>query len=256
MAGPMTNCSKEPKSASIIIVGNEILCGRTLDTNSHWIAKKLYELGIRVGCIATIADVEEKIAQTVRDLSREHDYVIVTGGIGPTPDDVTRQAVATAFNRGLATNPEAERIIRERYRENMNPYRLAMARLPEGSELIRNRSFAAPGFRIENVFVFPGVPQLMQEMFDEILPSLETTEFFEREIPAYLPESEFSQVLYSLPKRPDVSIGSYPKMHDDGRWTVTIVVSGSSRDAVDEVAGLLESRLGQLESGKRLNGPS
>ena len=256
MALPMTNRSKEPKSASIIVVGNEILCGRTLDTNSHWIAKKLYELGICVRRIVTIPDVEEKITQTVRDSSREHDYVIVTGGIGPTPDDVTRQAAAAAFNRGLATNPEAERIIRERYKENMNPYRLAMARLPEGSELIRNRSFAAPGFRIENVFVFPGVPQLMQEMFDQILPSLETTEFFERRIPAHLPESEFSQILYSLPNRPDVSIGSYPTMHDDGRWTVAIVVSGSSRDAVDEVAGQLEIQLRELERSKGINEPS
>ena len=252
----MTGKTKAPKSASIIVIGNEILCGRTPDTNSHWIAKKLYELGICVRCIATIPDVVEKIVQTVRDFSREYDYVIVTGGIGPTPDDVTRQAVAEAFNRRLDTNPEAERIIREHYGENMNPYRLEMARLPEGSELIRNVSFAAPGFRIENVFVFPGVPQLMQEMFDQILPSLETAEVFERRIPAYLPESEFSQILYSLPSLPEVSVGSYPTMHDDGTWSVTIIVSGHIRDAVDQVAGLLESQLRELERSKGINEPS
>jgi molybdopterin-biosynthesis enzyme MoeA-like protein len=137
----------------------------------------------------------------------------------------------------------------------MTPYRLEMARLPEGSELIRNLSFAAPGFRIENVFVFPGVPQLMQEMFDQILPSLETAEIFERRIAAYLPESEFSQILYSLPSQPSVSVGSYPTMHDDGGWTVTIIISGYIRDAVDQVAGQVESQLRELERSKGINEP-
>jgi len=256
MAGAMTNKSKGPRSASIIIVGDEILCGRTADTNSHWIAKRLYEQGIYVRYIVTIPDVEEEIAHTVRDFSREHDYVVVTGGIGPTPDDVTRQAVAVAFDRQLIINPEAERIIRNRYKENVNPYRLAMARLPEGSELIQNRSFAAPGFRLENVFVFPGVPQLMQQMFDQILPSLETGQFFERKIPAHLPESEFSHILYSLPNLPDVSVGSYPTMHDDGKWTVAVVVSGSRGDIVDEVARQVETQLRELERSKGIDGPS
>ncbi len=253
---PMSENRKSPKSASIIIVGNEILSGRTLDTNSHWIAKRLHRLGVHVRHIATIPDDEDKIAQTVRDSSLEHDYVIVTGGIGPTPDDVTRRAVALAFDRELTTNAEAERIIRKRYGEKTNSYRLEMARLPEGSELLRNHSFAAPGFQIENVFVFPGVPQLMQEMFDQIIPSLETAEFFERKIPAHLPESEFAQILYSTPDRENVSIGSYPAMQEDGSWTVTIVVSGCCEDVVDDVAGRLESQLRQLERSKGIHEPS
>lgn len=252
----MTSNGKAPKSASIVVIGNEILCGRTPDINSHWIAKELHGLGVSVRCIATIPDVVEEIVQTVRDFSRRHDYVIVTGGIGPTPDDVTRQAVAEAFNRSLKTNPEAERIIREHYGNNMNPYRLEMARLPEGSMLIRNVSFAAPGFCIENVFVFPGVPQLMQEMFDQIVPSLATAEIFERRIPAYLPESEFSQILYSLPNLPQVSVGSYPTMHDDGKWSVAIIVSGHNREAVDQIADQVESQLRQLERSKGINGPN
>ena len=252
----MSGKSKDPKSASIVIIGNEILCGRTLDTNSHWISKRLHGLGVCVRRIATVPDEEDKIAQTVRDFSQEYDYVIVTGGIGPTPDDVTRQAVASAFDRELTTNPEAERTIRERYGEKVNSYRLEMARLPKGSELLRNRSFAAPGFKIENVFVFPGVPQLMQEMFNQIIPCLETAEFFERKIPAHLPESEFAQVLYSAPAHPDVSIGSYPTMREDGSWTVTIVVWGYGRDAVDQVAGRLESQLRELERSKGINEPS
>ncbi len=238
------------KSASIIIIGNEILCGRTADTNSHWLAGRLYRMGICVKRIVTIPDVEEEIVRTVHSLAPRYDYVIVTGGIGPTPDDVTRQAMATAFARNLVLNREAERAIRERCEGTINKYRLEMARLPEGSQLIPNLTLAAPGFRLENVFVFPGVPQLVREMFEQIVPWLQKCEVYEREIPANLPESEFSHILYSLADRPGVSVGSYPTLHDDGRWTVTIVVSGFDSDAVGEVAGHVEAQLDELQRSK------
>lgn len=246
----MSSFTASGRTASILIVGNEILAGRTTDTNSHWLCERLFALGISVGRIVTVPDEIEAIVQTVRDLSERTDYVIVTGGIGPTPDDVTRQAVALAFSRPLTTNPEAESIMRNTYRERINPFRLEMARLPEGSELIRNPSFAAPGFHIENVFVFPGVPQLMQEMFEQIVPRLETSAFYKREIAANLPESEFTQILYSTPIPPNVSVGSYPTMHEDGRWTVSLVVTGSDETAVQELAETLEAGLRELERSK------
>jgi len=245
--------TSEGKSASIIIVGNEILCGRTADTNSHWIARRFYQMGICVKSIVTIPDVEEEIVRAVQSLAPRHDYVVVAGGIGPTPDDVTRQAMATAFARKLVPDREAERAIRERCEGAINEYKLEMARLPEGSQLIPNLTLAAPGFRLENVFVFPGVPQLVREMFEQIVPLLEKCEVYEREIPANLPESEFAHILYSLADRPGVSVGSYPTLHDDGRWTVTIVVSGFDSDAVEEVAGQLEAQLGQLQRSKHIH---
>nr|HDM59896.1 competence/damage-inducible protein A [Bacillota bacterium] len=142
------------KSASIIIIGNEILCGRTADTNSHWIARRLYRMGICVKSIVTIPDVEEEIVRTVQAFAPTHDYVFVAGGIGPTPDDVTRQAIATAFARKLVLHPGAELAIRKRCEGAINEYKLEMARLPEGSQLIPNITLAAPGFRLGNVFVF------------------------------------------------------------------------------------------------------
>ncbi|MBN1591613.1 MAG: competence/damage-inducible protein A [Candidatus Coatesbacteria bacterium] len=249
----MTSRTDAPRSAGIVIIGNEILCGRTRDTNSHWLSNRLHDLGIQVRCIITIPDEEDQIIRTVREFSNQHDYVLVTGGIGPTPDDVTRQAVAMAFDTELATDPDAERVMRERYRDRINSYRLEMARIPRGSTLIRNKSFAAPGFQIKNVYVFPGVPQLLAEMFDQIIPSLETGEFFERRIPAHIPESEFAQILFSTPQPLGISIGSYPTMHEDGSWTVAIIVSGNDALAVDETAGGIEHQLRELERSKGID---
>ena len=240
------------KSASIIIIGNEILCGRTADTNSHWIARRLYRMGICVKSIVTIPDVEEEIVRTVQAFAPMHDYVFVAGGIGPTPDDVTRQAIATAFARKLVLHPGAELAIRKRCEGAINEYKLEMARLPEGSQLIPNITLAAPGFRLGNVFVFPGVPQLVREMFEQIVPLLDKCEVYERQIPVELPESEFSHILYSLADRSDVSIGSYPTLHDDGRWTVRIIVSGFDSDAVEEVARQIEAQLGELRRSKHI----
>jgi len=239
-----------PRTASILIVGNEILCGRTLDTNSHWLCSRLYGLGIRVRRKMTVADDVREIVEAVKLLRNGVDYVIVAGGIGPTPDDVTREAIARALGKRLVAHPEAERIIREHYRDRINAYRLQMARLPEGARLIRNPRFAAPGFWLENVFVFPGVPQLLREMFDSIIGHLQTARFYEQSFTTHLAESEFSSILYSEAAGPGVSIGSYPRMDDSGGWTVTIVVSGTDEGLVQRVASKLRERVSELERAR------
>jgi len=233
--------------ASIIIIGDEILSGRTADTNSHFLCKRLHELGIRVSRITTIPDKIQTIVETTRSYARRADYVLITGGIGPTPDDLTRQAIALAFNRQLVRHPEAERIVRDAYREKINHYRLEMTRLPKGAKLIKNPRLAVPGFIVENVFVFPGVPQLMREMFEQIAPQLREGRFYELKIATDLAESEFSEILHTLKPKPGVSVGSYPTLHEGGNWSVELVISGTDEAGVAETAGALETELRNLE---------
>jgi molybdenum cofactor synthesis domain-containing protein len=228
-------------SACLIIIGNEILSGRTQDANLAYLAKELNELGIRMREVRVIPDDEAVIVETLNELRPRFDYVFTTGGIGPTHDDITSACVAKAFGLGFGRHPEAERRLRAYYPpEKLNDARLKMAETPEGAELIDNPVSVAPGFRVENVYVLPGVPSIMRAMFDGLRPSLRGgAPVRSRSITVYCPEGEVAKPLGEIQARhPEVEIGSYPFMRQD-RFGTTLVFRSPDHGRIDEAAGEL-----------------
>src|SRR5438045_2536332 len=164
-------------TACLLIIGNEILSGRTKDANLQFLALELNKLGIRLMEVRVIPDVEQTVVDTVNEVRRKFDYVFTTGGIGPTHDDITADCVAQAFGVSIDVDPRALAILQERMATTgieMNEARLRMCRIPEGADLVLNKVSAAPGMWIGNVIVMAGVPTIMQAMLDEVAPSLKT----------------------------------------------------------------------------------
>ncbi|MCX7848097.1 MAG: molybdopterin-binding protein [bacterium] len=210
-------------TAAIIIVGNEILSGRTRDANACWLAQQLTKIGVLLRRISVIPDVRETIVAELNALRFTHDYVIICGGIGPTPDDVTRPAVAAAFGVPCEPHPEAVEILQRYYGERATPRRMSMAELPRGCELIYNPFSGAPGCRIDNVFVLPGIPDLVQGMFPQIAQVLRHGAWHECELRTQLGESEFADLMEAaLGLFPGVDIGSYPSWQNHN-WRCTLV---------------------------------
>ncbi len=204
-------------TACLIIIGNEILSGRTQDKNLSWLAENLNLVGVKMVHARVIPDIEETIVSTVNECRAIYDYVFTTGGIGPTHDDITSACIAKAFGVPLLRHPEAERRLREHYdADTLNEARLRMANIPEGGILIDNPVSVAPGFQMENVFVMAGVPSIMQAMFDHLKERLTggaTT--LSRSISVYLPEGTIAEGLADIQAQfPDVDIGSYPMIKD------------------------------------------
>src|SRR3989344_3985157 len=161
-------------TAAVLIIGDEILSGRTQDTNLNTLARFLGALGIELLEARTVGDRREQIVGALNALRAGHDYVFTTGGIGPTHDDITADAVAAAFGVGIAEHPEALAILERRYGAEFNAARRRMARIPAGGKLIANPVTDAPGFHIGNVFVMAGVPKIMTAMLEDVAPRLRT----------------------------------------------------------------------------------
>ena len=233
--------SEKPVTACLIIIGNEILSGRTVDANLPYIANGLGSIGIRLAEARIVPDIEAEIADAVNACRAKHTYVFTTGGIGPTHDDITARSIATAFGRRFGRNPEAERRLLDYYPpERVNEERMSMADMPEGAELIDNPVSVAPGFRIENVYVLPGVPKIMQAMVDLLLPVLVGGErMLARTITVFAPEGDVSRGLGAIQERfPELEIGSYPFFRVQGPGT-TIVIRGHDQAQIDLAAEAL-----------------
>jgi molybdenum cofactor synthesis domain-containing protein len=234
----------KPVTACLIIIGNEILSGRTVDANLPYIAQKLGAIGIHMAEVRVVADDEAAIVEAVNACRARHTYVFTTGGIGPTHDDITAASVAKAFDRRYVRHPEAERRLLAYYPpERVNPARMKMADMPEGAELIDNPVSVAPGFRIANVYVLPGVPKIMQAMLDGLLPTLTGgAKVLSRAITVYAPEGDVANAgLGDIQARfPALEVGSYPFFRPDGPGT-TIVFRGTDRSQIDQAAGALLS---------------
>ncbi len=236
------------KTACVLIIGNEILTGRTQDVNLGHIGKKLLEVGVRLQHARVVPDVAEEIIRNVQECSAAYDYVFTTGGIGPTHDDITAENVAKAFNVPLEPNPEARARLLRHYgsEEHLNAARLRMAMIPQGAALIDNPVSTAPGFRIKNVFVMAGVPRIMQAMLDGILPTLAGGPPIKtRAVGCFLPESLVAEGLTALASRyADLDIGSYPYFRPGG-YGLSLVVRGSDLkrldQAVSDLCRLIES---------------
>ncbi|MBK8907469.1 MAG: competence/damage-inducible protein A [Rhodospirillales bacterium] len=200
-------------TACVIVIGNEVLSGRTRDANLPFLAVRLNDLGIRLQEARVIADEPTAIVAAVNACRSVYDYIFTTGGIGPTHDDVTSAAVAEAFGVALWQDPQALAWLHQQYADSeLNEARLRMANVPRGARLIENPVSRAPGFQMDNVFVLPGVPGIMQAMFDGIAPRLRGGQpLHSRTISAYVMEGTIAGPLAGVQERhPDVAIGSYP----------------------------------------------
>lgn len=228
----------ETTTACLIIIGNEILSGRTRDANLPFLAERLGALGIRMREVRVVPDDEHEIIAAINSCRARYDYVFTTGGIGPTHDDITAASVAKAFGVPLERNAEAVRRLESHYEPGqLNEARLRMANIPAGAILIDNPVSKAPGFQIENVFVMAGVPTIMQAMFEGIRDRLVGgPAVHARTVSCLLAEGRIASDLAELQARyPEVEIGSYPYFRN-GRFGVSLVVRGIDASLLDRVA--------------------
>lgn len=235
-------------TAAVLIIGDEILSGRTKDRNIGTIAERLTEIGIRLSEARVVADDEAEIVAALNALRSRYAYVFTTGGIGPTHDDITAESVAKAFGVPIDVNPEAEAIMARYYERKgltLTPARLRMARVPHGATLIANGISGAPGFRIGNVIVLAGVPDIMRSMFEAVLPDLDTgARLLSATVPVDRPESEIADVFSAHQRRyADVMMGSYPRLRD-GRPVTDLVLRSSDEARLGEAVETLKLALG------------
>ena len=221
------NFSKEFTSA-ILIIGNEILSGRTVDKNTSFIAKWLGDLGISVEEVRVVPDKESIIIASLNELRKKYQYVFTTGGIGPTHDDITSESVAKAFGRKYDYNKEAYAILEKYYaKSDFNEGRKKMARMPEGATLIYNENGSAPAFSVENVFVLPGIPSYVEAMIPQLKKVLVSgKKIISTSCDAKVRESSIAVELEKIQnKYPEVDIGSYPYSNKDSFGTVLVIRS-------------------------------
>ncbi len=232
-------------TAAVVIIGNEILSGRTQDTNLRDISIALGGWGIRVMEARVIPDIESTIVSVVNDVRARHDYVFTTGGIGPTHDDITAESIAKAFGVKLIEHPGIAAFIRTREAvPEVMTARLRMAMVPEGAGLIDNLTGGPPGFFIGNVYVMAGIPTVMRAMLGTLASKLTGGAIVQsRSITAYLGESTIAKALSDIQtEHPTVDIGSYPFTRD-GRYGTSLVARGTDekilRDVVEKIKALI-----------------
>jgi molybdenum cofactor synthesis domain-containing protein len=234
-------------TAALVVIGDEILSGRTHDKNIAQVASWLQVQGIRLMEVRVVPDLEERIAEAVNALRTEHDYLFTTGGIGPTHDDITVDAVARALGLPVVVHPEARRILEEYYatRGGITEARLRMARVPEGADLIPNKMSGAPGIRIGNVHLMAGVPHITAQMLDALTGTLEGgAPLLTETIGCWVAESEVADILREVEKaHADCSIGSYP-FFKDGKVGANFVIRSTDRAMLQSCADTLCEALG------------
>jgi len=234
-------------TAALVIIGDEILSGRTQDRNIAQVATWLNEQGIRLGEVRVVPDESERIGEAVNALRVRHDYLFTTGGIGPTHDDITVDAVAAAFGVPVIVHPEARQILEDYYRDRpggLTEARLRMARTPEGAELLRNPSSGAPGIKIGNVYILAGVPSIAASMLNALTGALEGGRpIVSVTVGARAPESEVADLLRETEAaHPGVAIGSYP-FFKDGRYGANFVIRSEDGELARATGADLAERL-------------
>jgi molybdenum cofactor synthesis domain-containing protein len=235
-------------TAALLVIGDEILSGRTKDRNIGAIAEHLTGIGIRLKEVRVVPDDEAEIGAAVNALRARYDYLFTTGGIGPTHDDIAADSVAKALGLSIDVDPRAEKVLSEHYARRdlaLTPARLRMARIPDGAELIPNPISGAPGFRVGNVIVMAGIPEIMQVMLTAVTPDLQKGDRLHSvTIPVDRPESEIADVFSAHQLRyRDVAMGSYPRLRD-GRPVSDLVLRSANVDRLTEAAETLKAALG------------
>ena len=224
-------------TAAMLVIGDEILSGRTRDSNMYFLAQQLIERGITLCEARVVADRQDLIVSALNDLRAQYDHVFTSGGIGPTHDDITADAVAAAFGVALGIRDDARAILAAHYERTgleLNAARLRMARIPDGAELIENPVSAAPGFSIGNVHVMAGVPAVFEAMLASVLAYVAGGQaLYSQSLTVQRGEGEIAADLAELARNcPDVSIGCYP-FQRDGAYGATVVVRGADKGQVD-----------------------
>lgn len=250
MATPPKATTPKTVTAAVLLIGNELLSGRTQDANLNYLARQLTAMGIRLAEARVVADGAAEIVAAVNQLRAAYDYVFTTGGIGPTHDDITCECVAKAFGRRYVLNPEAQKLLEDYYDgsgRELNEARLRMAYTPEGAELVDNPISRAPGFRIENVIVMAGIPAVMRAMFESIAPKLKGgAKVASRAVAVLMGEGDIARPLSELQARNEsLEIGSYPFVRK-GKFGTTLVLRGTDAAAVEAAAQELKTILRDL----------
>ncbi|MBM9593202.1 competence/damage-inducible protein A [Roseitranquillus sediminis] len=232
-------------TAAMLVIGDEILSGRTRDANMHHLAQELVAVGIDLREVRIVKDVPQAIVQAVRDLSGTYDHVFTSGGIGPTHDDITSDCVAEAMGAGIDVRDDARALLEAHYERSgreLNEARLRMARVPEGATLIANPISAAPGFTIGNVHVMAGVPEIFRAMVASVLPTLTGgAPMLSQSLRVERGEGDVAKPLRELAQAfPDLSIGSYPFLRD-GMQGTHLVVRGTDPARLDEAMNRLSA---------------
>jgi molybdenum cofactor synthesis domain-containing protein len=227
-------------TAGILVIGDEILSGRTKDKNIGFIAEYLTNIGIDLKEVRVVSDDEADIIAALNALRARYTYVFTTGGIGPTHDDITADSIAKAFEVGIDHHPEVVARFKERFKNpgELNEARLRMARIPDGAELIQSATILAPGFKLGNVITMAGVPSIMQAMMDIVAPRLQSgTRMLSESVRADCREGDVGTPLRAIAEaHPDTIIGSYPFLDENGKPNTSLVVR--SRDQAKLTAAM------------------
>ena len=239
-------------TAGVLVIGDEILSGRTKDKNIGHIAEYLTNIGIELREVRVVPDIEEEIVAALDAMRKRYTYLFTTGGIGPTHDDITADCVAKAFGVTIDYDPRAVAILQARFDTmgtTMNEARMRMTRIPAGAELVLNKVSAAPGFWIGNVIVMAGVPAIMQAMLDDVAPKLSTgARMLSETVRGDVREGDIGTELGAVAKaHPDVMIGSYPFVDDRGPNT-NIVVRAREADKLAAARAAVEDMLAQVRA--------
>jgi len=248
MAETATEAAPVVVTAAILVIGDEILSGRTKDKNIGYIAEYCTQIGVDIREVRIVPDIEDEIVAAVNALRARYDHVFSTGGIGPTHDDITADSMAKAFGVAIDHDPRAVAILTDHYATGqLNEARMRMARIPAGADLILNKVSKAPGFTLGNVHVMAGVPSIMQAMFDEVAAKIPTgAKMLSRTVPVGMGEGRIAKQLGEIQlDYPDVSIGSYPKMLD-GSFATDIVLRSRDEARLDEAARAVEAMVAAL----------
>lgn len=232
-----------PKSAAILIIGNEVLSGKVADQNGPYLTRELRALGVDVRRISIIPDEVPTIAEEVRRLAGAHDLVFTTGGVGPTHDDVTMAAVAEAFARPLVRHPALEAILRQHFGVDVTPAELRMAEIPEGGRLVGEGNLAFPVVAVQNVYIFPGIPETVRRKFARIREQFRDRPFILRRVFLRCEEGEIAEELRAvLDQFPALQLGSYPIV-GEADHTVLLTLESLAGDEVERALGFLLERL-------------
>jgi molybdenum cofactor synthesis domain-containing protein len=235
------------KTAGIIVIGNEILSGKTRDENSPYLASELRSLGVDVRKISVIADDLDIIAVEVRAFSQSYDHVFTAGGVGPTHDDLTMNGIAHAFGRNIRRNVELEGAIRRFYPLELIEGNLRMADVPEGARLVGGKEMWFPVVAIENVFVFPGVPEILQKKFNRVKEMFRESPFHLREVFLKADEGQIAGALHDvLAAFPDLLLGSYPYF-DNPVFSIKLTLESKDLAYLDSAHATLVSRLARID---------
>jgi len=245
----MNTSQRRHQTAAVLVIGNEILSGRTREANAYLAAQKLFERGCRLAEVVVVPDVAERIVGTLNRLRADYDAVITSGGIGPTHDDITMESIASAFGVAVIEHRYIVQAMTEYYgKDGLNDGRRRMSRVPQGANLIRCARTIAPGARIDNVYVLAGVPDIFASQLEVIIEDFGGQGFRRTEIEVCLPESTYAAALDRVQAQyPEVEIGSYPGSFGNPPCG-KICLSSQHADRLETVTGAVQSMLDELQT--------